>query len=242
MSMFPNPTGAKRRAFDLDYSGLNENVLGRFMNAVYAWMFVGLAVTAAVAWWISHEPAILKAVLSTGTMLLLLIAELVLVVVIGRAVNKIGATAATGLFLLFAALNGLTLSVIFVVYTLPSIGGTFLATAGMFGVMSVIGMVTKHDLTKYGSFLFMALIGFIIATVVNIFLASTLFGWIITYAGIALFLGLTVYDTQRLKYMAYQVQGNAALSSRMSIVGSLILYLDFINLFILMLRIMGSER
>jgi FtsH-binding integral membrane protein len=242
MSQFPNPTQSRRQAFNLDYSGLRENVLGRFMNAVYSWMCVGLAVTAAVAWWVSTNPALMKTVLSGGGFLLLLVAEIALVVVISRAVNKIGATAATALFLLFAALNGLTLSVIFVVYSLPSIGATFLVTAGMFGAMSVIGFVTKIDLTRIGSFLFMALIGFIIATVVNYFVASTFLGWIITYAGIALFLGLTVYDTQRLKYMAYQVQGNAALAARMSIVGSLMLYLDFVNLFILMLQLMGSRR
>ncbi len=242
MSLFPNPAESRRRPFDLDYSGLKENVLGRFMNTVYAWMCVGLAVTAVVALWVSQNPALMKTALSGGGFLLLLIAELALVVAIGRAVNKISATVATLLFLLFAALNGLTLSAIFVLYALPTIGAAFLVTAGMFGAMSVVGFVTKTDLTRFGSLLFMALIGFILATVVNYFVASTLLGWIITYAGVVLFMGLTVYDTQRLKYMAYQVQGNAALASRMSIVGSLILYLDFINLFILILRIMGDRR
>lgn len=242
MSMFPNPTQSGRRAFNLDYSGLRENVLGRFMNAVYAWMCVGLAVTAAVAWWVSMNPAVMKTAMSGGALILLFIAEIALVVVITRAVNKINATAATALFLLFAAINGLLLASIFMVYALGTIFAAFLVTAGMFGAMSVVGFITKTDLTRFGSYLFMALIGFIIATVVNIFLASTMLEWIIAYGGVLLFLGLTVYDTQRLKYLAYQVQGNAALSSRMSIVGSLILYLDFINLFLLILQIMGRER
>ncbi|HEX2971979.1 MAG TPA: Bax inhibitor-1/YccA family protein [Tepidisphaeraceae bacterium] len=212
------------------------------MNSVYAWMCAGLALTAVVAWWVSTQPGLAQRIFTGGIFWLIVIAQLALVFTISYAINRISTPAATGLFLLYSALNGLTLSTIFLVYQLNVIAVTFAVTAAMFGAMSLIGFVTKTDLTSLGNFLFMALIGLIIASIVNIFWANSTLYWIVTYAGVAIFLGLTVYDTQRLKQIALQTEGNAALAARLAIVGSLMLYLDFINLFLFLLRIFGSRR
>jgi FtsH-binding integral membrane protein len=229
-----------RRPFELDYAQAGERVVARFMNMVYAWMCAGLATTAVVAWYVALS-GFYQTVYASGLFVPLIIAELILVFVISYAVNKISAPVATVLFLVYAALNGVVLSVVFLVYSLGTLAGAFAVTAGMFGAMSVYGFVTKRDLTSLGSFLLMGLIGLILASVVNIFFASSALYWIITYAGIAIFLGLTAYDTQKLKEMAHHVEGNDAAAARMSIVGSLVLYLDFINLFLLLLRIMGRR-
>ena len=169
-------------------------------------------------------------------------AQIVLVVVISMAVQRIGATAATALFLLYAALNGLTLAGLFWVYTLSSIAGAFIASAAMFGAMSVYGMFTRTDLSGWGKLLFMGLIGIIIASVVNMFLANSTLSWIVSYAGVAIFVGLTAYDTQRLRQIAYSTAGDGALAARMSVVGALMLYLDFLNLFLFLVQIMGNRR
>lgn len=240
MSQFPNPYA--RRAQPAEYGRVTPAVVTTFMNSVYAWMCAGLALTAVVAWWVSTQPGLAQRIFTGGIFWLIVIAELALVFAISYAINRITTAAATGLFLLYSALNGLTLSVIFLVYQLNVIAVTFGVTAAMFGAMSLIGFVTKSDLTSLGNFLFMALIGLIIASVVNIFWANSTLYWIVTYAGVAIFLGLTVYDTQRLKQIAYQTEGNPALASRLAIVGSLMLYLDFINLFLFMLRLFGSRR
>jgi hypothetical protein len=149
---------------------------------------------------------------------------------------------ATVLFLAYSALNGLTLSYIFLVYTLSSVAGAFIASAAMFGAMSLWGMVTKRDLSIMGRVLFMALIGLIVASLLNIFLAHGAYYWIISYAGVVIFAGLTAYDTQRLQQIGYATAGNAAMAARLSIVGALMLYLDFINLFLMLLQIMGNRR
>ena len=204
-------------------------------------MAVGLAVTAAVAYWVAMTSPL--ALMNPLALIGIVIAQLILVVTISRAVNSISASAATALFLLYACLNGLMFSVLFLIYKLPTLGGTFMVTAGMFGAISLYGYVTKRDLTRLGSILFMALIGLILASVVNMFLHSdsTLY-WLISYAGVLIFVGLTAYDTQKLKQIAMQTGGDPAMAHRMSVVGSLVLYLDFINLFLLLLRIMGNRR
>jgi uncharacterized protein len=184
----------------------------------------------------------MASIMGRGAMFGIVIAELALVLVISSALRAINASAATLLFLLFAALNGLMLSTIFLVYSLPSIGATFLACAAMFAVMSVYGMVTKTDLTSLGKILFMALIGLIVATIVNIFVASTFLYWMVSYGGVIIFAGLTAYDTQRLRQLALRIGSDGALSARMSIVGALMLYLDFINMFLFLLRFMGNRR
>ncbi len=245
MSQYPNPSGPYQppaQPRTLDYAR-GESTVASFMNLVYAWMCVGLAVTAVVAWWIASQGmSTMMRIYQPGTYIVLIIAELALVFVVSAAIRKISPGVATFLFLVYSALNGLTLSGIFVVYHIQTIAAAFAVTAGMFAAMSVIGFVTKRDLTSLGSFLMMALIGLIIASVVNMFVASTGLDWIITYAGVAIFLGLTVYDTAMLKQLAYQTQSDSAMASRLAIVGSLNLYLDFINLFLFILRILGRSK
>jgi uncharacterized protein len=237
MSRYPTPYSQPQV---LDY-GANA-VVARFMNNVYAWMAAGLALTAVVAWMVAHNAVALASVLNPGTFLVLFLIELGLVVAISYATNKISAGVATALFLLYAAVNGLTFSVIFLAYKLGDIGVAFGVTAGMFGGMSVIGHVTKMDLTRFRSFLIMGLIGIVIASVVNFFVASSALYWIITYAGVGLFLALTAYDTQVLKQIAYATENDPAMANRLAINGALKLYLDFINLFLFILRILGNRR
>ena len=237
MSQYPYPQYGRPRTA-VEYA--QPSVLPSYMNLVYAWMCVGLAVTALVAWYTANNFELLRFV--RQSFILLILVELGLVFVISYAVNKISPAAATGLFVLYAAINGLTLSGILLIYTPVSVAGTFVATAGMFGVMSLIGFVTKKDLTSLGGFLLMALVGLIIASIINMFWANSTLYWIITYAGIFIFLGLTAYDTQKIKEMAYATEGDPRMASRTAIIGSLILYLDFINLFLLLLRLLGSRR
>jgi uncharacterized protein len=237
MSRYPTPYSQPQV---LDYG--STAVVARFMNNVYAWMAAGLALTAVVAWMVAHNAAALGTIFNTGTFILLILVQLGLVMAISYAINKISAGVATALFLLYAAINGLTFSVIFVTYSLGDIGVAFAITAGMFGGMSLIGYVTKMDLSSFRGFFIMGLIGIVIASVVNLFLASGPLYWIITYAAVALFLGLTAYDTQKLKQIAYATEGNPQMANRLAINGALALYLDFINLFLLVLRIMGSRR
>ena len=242
MSQFPNPF-ADARATPLGYESRTDSVtLVQFFNAVYAWMATGVALSAVVAWWVSTQPQLMTRIFRGPALFVLIIVELGLVVAISGAINKISAGVATALFLLYAALNGLTLSGIFLAYTGASLAMTFAVTAGTFGAMSVYGFVTKRDLTRYGSLLFMALIGLIIATVVNIFWANQILYWAINYLGVLIFVGLTAYDSQMLRVIAVQTADNTAMAARMAIVGALKLYLDFINLFLFMLRIMGNRR
>jgi FtsH-binding integral membrane protein len=241
MARFPSGPFGQASSQPLDYrAGESEVTVAQFFNAVYAWMAVGLAVTAAVAYWIAMTKPF--ALLNPMALIGIIIAQLILVVTISRAVKSISASAATALFLLYAALNGLMFSVLFLVYRLPTLGSTFIVTAGMFGAVSLYGYVTKRDLTRLGSMLFMALIGLILASVVNMFLHNPTLYWLISYAGVLIFVGLTAYDTQKLKQIALQTGSDPAMAHRMSVVGSLILYLDFINLFLLLLRIMGNRR
>lgn len=228
--------------FPLNYSNAGNPALISFFNAVYAWMASGLAITAIVAWWLSNNLATLQKFMSGGAMIGIFIAQIVLVVTIASAVNKLNAAVATVLFLIYAALNGITMSFIFLVYTKSSIAATFLSCAVMFGAMSVYGMVTKRDLTSMGRFLFMGLIGIVVASVINIFTHSQMLEWLISFVGVIVFVGLTAYDTQRLRELAISLQGDAAMSARIAVSGALMLYLDFINLFIFLLQFMGKQR
>src|SRR3954468_4650668 len=225
----------------VDY-GQSNAVVARFMNNVYAWMSAGLALTAVVAWWVSSQGQYLRTIFNPGSLIFLFLVEIGLAMAISYAVNKISAGVATALFLLYAAINGLTFSVIFLAYRLPDIGVAFAITAGMFGGMSLIGFVTKIDLTRFRSFLIMGLIGLCIASFVNLFWANGPLYWIVTYSAVALFLALTAYDTQVLKQIAYATESDPAMANRLAINGALKLYLDFINLFLFMLRILGSRR
>ena len=215
-----------------------------FILKVYNWMTMGLAITALVAL------AIEMVIPEVRTLMLyypiifwgLLIMELVLVWGLSAAINKLPAVLATLIFLFYAALNGVTFSVIFLVYQLGSIAYTFFITAAMFGATSIFGYVTKIDLTRVGGFLMMALVGLIIASVVNIFVASSTLDWLISYVGVIIFVGLTAYDTQKIKNMSMNVESASEEGNKASIMGALALYLDFINLFLLLLRIMGRRR
>jgi len=225
---------------DLDSRGVLESVL----RHVYVWMTLGLFITAGVAAVVSASP--LFQVLTGQPFIFfgLLIAELALVIGLSWGIKRISTTTAIFLFIIYAALNGLTLSTLFVVYNLGSIAFTFIACAATFGVMSIISYTTKIDLTKMGTFLLMGLIGLVIAMIVNIFWANSALGWIVTIAGIFLFLGLTVFDTQRIKRMTATAlqQGDEDIETRLGILGALSLYLDFINLFLFLLRLTGRRR
>jgi uncharacterized protein len=206
------------------------------MRGVYAWMGGGLALTAFVSLVTVSSPALLQAILGNRILFYALIfSELGLVVAISGAINRISASTASLLFLAYAALNGLTMSTIFVAYTSSSIASTFMVTAGMFGAMSLYGYLTKSDLTSWGSFLFMGLIGVIIASLVNIFLNSPMISWVLSVICVLVFTGLTAYDTQRIKKQGYTGLKGAVL-------GALTLYLDFINMFLSMLRLFGDRR
>jgi hypothetical protein len=214
-----------------------------FLQRVYAWMASGLALTGVIAWYVANDLELVRTiVLNRPVFYGLLIFEFGLVLVLSWAINRLSVGIATSMFLLYAAVNGMTLSVIFLAYTSESIAVTFFVTAGMFGAMCVYGMVTKRDLTSIGSFCFMALIGLILASVVNLFLNSSALYWVTTYAGILIFVGLTAYDAQKIKQMhAASVEGSDE-AKKGSILGALALYLDFINLFLLLLRLLGRRR
>jgi len=214
-----------------------------YMQQVYMWMTVGLGLTAVVAWGTASSPAALRFIFSNTVVLVgLIIAQLGLVIALSAAVHRFSAATATAMFLLYSGLTGVTLSSIFVVYTSGSIANAFLVTAGTFGAMSVYGTVTKRDLTGMGSFLFMGLIGLVIAMVVNIFLKSAMMDFVISGIGVLIFTGLTAYDTQKLRRFGENAPlGDATALRRGAILGALTLYLDFINLFLMMLRLFGNR-
>ena len=209
------------------------------IRQVYAWMGAGLAITAFMALATLSSPEILKAILGNRLVFFgLCIGELALVFTLSGAINRLSAAVATLIFIAYSALNGVTLSVVALVYTSNSIASTFVITAGMFGAMSIYGYMTKRDLTSWGSFLFMGLIGVLIASVVNIFVGSSAVSWVISGIGVIVFTGLTAYDTWKIKAMAAQ----GAEGRKPAILGALTLYLDFINLFLMLLRFTGNRR
>jgi FtsH-binding integral membrane protein len=216
-----------------------SDVERRFMSAVYRWMTLGLLVTAGVAYWVASTPAALQLVFGNRAVFWgLVIAQFGLVIALSAAVNKLSAGVAGALFLLYSALTGATLSVVLLAYTGTSVAAAFAVTAGTFLAMSVFATVTKRDLSGWSSFLFMGLIGIVIASLVNIFLKSSMMQWVLSAAGVVVFTGLTAYDTQRLRRMAAAGAGVAALPVN----GALALYLDFINLFLSILNVFGGRR
>jgi len=220
-------------------------MVNSFIRSTYNWMAVGLALTGFVAYYISNSPDILQLIFGNRMVFFgLIIGQLALVFTLSARVQKMQASTATGLFVLYAALNGVTLSFIFLVYTKTSIASTFFICAATFVATSIFGMTTKRDLTSMGNFLFMGLIGIIIATVVNMFLRSPAVAMVVSYIGVLVFVGLTAYDTQQLKHMAMtQPDGlEAGVVRKGAIIGALKLYLDFINMFIFMLHIFGGNR
>ncbi len=230
----------------------NVEVVNAFMRGIYAWMGAGLALTAVLAWWVTRTPAALGLLLNVdfaagtqGTPFVLyglILAELGVVFYLSARVARMNPGTATGLFLLYSGMNGLTIAPILLMYTAQSVATTFFVTAGMFGAMSLYGLMTKKDLTSWGSLLFMGLIGMVIAMVVNIFLQSSMMSFVISGVGVVLFTGLTAYDTQKFKTMGEVMPNDAAAIRRGSILGALTLYLDFINLFLMLLRLLGDRR
>ena len=214
-----------------------------FLAKVFNWMAIGLGLTGIVAY-LTASTGLAYALVGSPLFFVLVIGELGLVFYLSARIDKIQAGTATGLFVGYSVLNGLTLSMIFLAYTSSSIAGTFFITAGMFGAMAIYGLVTKRDLSGFGSFLFMGLIGIIIASVVNIFLKSSSLYWAISMIGVLIFTGLTAWDVQKIKQMGEEgimTQGDSAIRKG-AIMGALALYLDFINLFLMLLRFFGASR
>ena len=213
------------------------------MRKVYVWMTLALVITGVTAYGVATSPGLMMAI-ATNKLLFwgLIIAEFGLVVAISAAINKLSLTTATLLFVLYSVINGATLSFIFAIYTMSSIASVFFITAGTFAVMAVIGYTTKKDLTSMGKILFMALIGIIIATIVNIFLKSTGLEMIVSYLGVLIFVGLTAYDSQKIKQMLLMAPDAGEGAQKLALLGALSLYLDFVNLFIYLLRIFGRRE
>jgi len=209
------------------------------IRQVYAWMGAGLAITAFLALATVSSPGLLNAIVGNRMLFYgLMLGEIALVFTLSGAINRLSALTATLLFLGYSALNGMTLSIIFLVYTADSIASTFLITSAMFGAMSIYGYVTKRDLSTWGSFLFMGLIGVVIASLVNIFLHSDGLSWVLSGIGVIVFTGLTAYDTWKIKALA----ADGLEGRKPAILGALTLYLDFINLFLMLLRFVGGRR
>lgn len=219
-------------------------VTNAYMRGVYRWMTLGLAVTAALAFTVVSSETLITMLFQNSFLFIgLVIAEVGLVLAISAGISRMSATTASGLFLLYSALNGVTLSAILLVYAQAAVFQAFITTAGMFLVMSIYGSVTKRDLTGMGSFLTMGLFGLIIASIVNIFMQSSAMEFIISAVGVLIFTGLTAYDTQKLKAFGESAPLNDATAlQRGTILGALTLYLDFINLFIMMVRLFGASR
>jgi len=218
--------------------------INEFIRSVYNWMAIGLCLTGCIAFYVSNNDAMLSLIFGNQILFfLLIIGELALVFSLSARIQKIKASTATAMFLIYSALNGVTLSFIFLVYTSSTITSTFFICAGTFVACSIYGMVTKRDLTSVGGFMAMGLFGIIIASVVNLFIGSYGLHMIIAYLGVFIFIGLTAYDTQQLKTMALTQPDNldAGTIRKGAIMGALKLYLDFINLFLMLLRILGGR-
>lgn len=213
------------------------------MRKVYVWMTLALVITGFTAFGIASNPEIAYAIVTNRLLFWgLIIAEFGLVIGISGAINRLSIATATLLFIAYSIVNGATLSVIFMAYTMTSIASVFFITAGTFAAMAFIGYTTKTDLTSLGKILFMGLIGIIIATVVNIFIGSSMLNMIVSYIGVVIFVGLTAYDSQKIKNMLYEADSLSEEAQKLALLGSLTLYLDFINLFLMLLRIFGNNR
>ena len=213
------------------------------MRKVYVWMTLALAITGFTAYGVATSPGILQAIYTNRILFWgLIIAEFALVFGVTAAINKLSLTTATLMFILYSVINGALLSSIFLIYTASSVAVVFFITAGTFGAMALIGYTTKTDLSSMGKILFMALIGMIIATVVNLFVKSDGLTTILSYVGVLIFVGLTAYDTQKIKNMLLEAPDASEAAQKMALLGALALYLDFINLFIYLLRIFGRKE
>lgn len=219
------------------------NVFSALMRKVYLWMALALVITGVTAYGVATSETLMYTLYSNSALMWgLLIAELALVFVISGAINRLSLTTATLLFIVYSVLNGVTLSSIFAIYTGTTIAQVFFITAGTFGAMAFYGYTTKRDLTSMGKILFMALIGLVIATIVNMFLKSSGFSYILSYIGVIVFVGLTAWDSQKIKQMLMTQYDMSEGAQKLALLGALTLYLDFINLFLYLLRIFGSSR
>lgn len=212
------------------------------MRKVYVWMTLALVITGFTAYGVATSPGIRQMIFANQIVFWgLIIAEFALVIGLSAAINRLSLTTATLMFVIYSVINGATLSCIFLLYTMSSIASVFFITAATFGVMSLIGIVTKTDLSGMGKMLLMALIGLVIATVVNMFMKSSGLAMIINYIGVLVFVGLTAYDTQKIKQMLYMAPSDES-GQKLALLGALSLYLDFVNLFLYLLRILGSRK
>lgn len=221
-------------------------IIGAFMRRVYNWMTLGLALSGLVAWWVMNSQAALSVFIDaqTGPTMMFwaaIIGEFGLVIALSAGIKRFSPTTAMALFAAYAALNGVTLGIVMLAFTGASVAKAFLITAGTFGVTSIWASTTKKDLSAWGSFLFMGLIGIIIASLVNLFFQSPMIDWVISVIGVGVFVGLTAYDTQRLRAMVLDA-ANEVTVSKMAVFGALQLYLDFVNLFLMLLRLFGDRR
>ena len=213
------------------------------MRKVFVWMTLALAITGLTAYGVATSPALLSLIFSSKvTFFGLIIAEFALVFAISGAINRLSLSTATMLFILYSVINGATLSSIFFAFSVATISKVFFITAGTFGAMALVGYTTKTDLTSMGKLLFMALLGIIIASVVNMFVASSGLDLILSYVGVLVFVGLTAYDTQKIKQMCQAAPDAGESAQKLALIGALSLYLDFINLFLYLLRIFGNNR
>lgn len=213
------------------------------MRKVFVWMTLALAITGLTAYGVATSPTILSLIFSSKvTFFGLIIAEFALVFAISGAINRLSLSTATMLFILYSVINGATLSSIFFAFSVATISKVFFITAGTFGAMALVGYTTKTDLTSMGKLLFMALLGIIIASVVNMFVASSGLDLILSYVGVLVFVGLTAYDTQKIKQMCQAAPDASESTQKLALIGALSLYLDFINLFLYLLRIFGGSN
>lgn len=220
-----------------------DGTFAALMRKVYVWMTLALVITGLTAYSVANSPALLNTIYTNSALMWgLIIGELALVFIISGAINRLSLTTATLLFIIYSVLNGAMLSSIFIIYEPMVIAKVFFITAGTFGAMAFYGYSTKRDLSSIGKILFMALIGLIIATIVNMFLKSPGFDYILSYIGVAIFIGLTAWDSQKIKQMLLMQPDMSEGAQKLALLGSLTLYLDFINLFLYLLRIFGSNR
>lgn len=223
--------------------GALSSAFPTLMRKVYVWMTMALAITGICAYGVASSPALMQMIYGGGSAIwILFIIEIGLVFYVSARIQKLSLSTATTLFIIYSALNGVTLSSIFLLYTMSSITTVFFITAATFGAMALYGYTTKADLSKIGSILIMALIGLIIATVVNLFMKSAMFQLILSYIGVLIFVGLTAWDSQKIKQMLALQPDMSEGAQKVALLGALTLYLDFINLFLYLLRIFGSRN
>ena len=235
---------------ELDFRGLTADqqlamseAFPVLMRKVYVWMTLALVITGFTAYGVANSPGVLQTIYSNQILFwCLIIAEFALVFGVSAAINRLSLTTATLMFILYSVINGALLSSVFMIYTASSITTVFFITAGTFGAMALLGYTTKTDLSSMGKILFMALIGLVIATIVNMFIKSSGFTLILSYVGVLIFVGLTAWDSQKIKQMLLQAPDAGEGAQKIALLGALTLYLDFINLFIYLLRIFGRRE